>query len=145
MAELFKSASDRFEDNNYLEGLDLITRCIDHCPRNSLLYSNRALFHAQLGDLDGALNDLNHAISLNHLNYVAYFNLFSLQYRSGEEEVSFDNLCCSLSCLYLIRAKKSRRELDLQRSIKYAENNLESHVLKSLMYLEDGKFKLALN
>jgi tetratricopeptide (TPR) repeat protein len=82
---------------------------------------------------------------LNHLNYVAYFNLFSLEYRAGQEETAFDNLCCSLSCLYLLRAKKSRRELDVQRAINYADNNFEAYILKSLMYLEDGRLKPALN
>jgi hypothetical protein len=35
--------------------------------------------------------------------------------------------------------------LDVQRSIKYAENNLEAHILKSLLYMKNSKFKLALN
>ena len=54
-------------------------------------------------------------------------------------------MCCSLSSLYLLRAKKSRRELDVQRSISYADNNFEAYVLKSLMYLEDGRSSQALN
>lgn len=76
---------------------------------------------------------------------MSYFNLFSLQYRGGGREQALENLCCSLSCLYLLRAKKSRRELDVQRSISYADNNFEAYVLKSLMYLEEGRLKQALN
>jgi tetratricopeptide (TPR) repeat protein len=89
-------------------------------PINSALYSNRALFHSQLGDIDAAVEDLLKAVNFNYLNYVAYFNLFSLQFNSGQVEDAFDNLCCGLSCLYLVRAKRERRELDVQRSIKYA-------------------------
>lgn len=91
------------------------------------------------------MEDLTAAITHNYLNYVAYFNLFSLQFNAGHTLDAFDNLCCSLSCLYLVRARKARRELDVQRSIKYAENNPEAHILKALMYLDDGKNKLALN
>ena len=68
---------------------------------------------AQLGDIEGAQQDLERSLELNHLNYVSYFNLFSLQFRAGRGESALGNLCCSLSCLYLLRAKKSRRELDL--------------------------------
>jgi hypothetical protein len=91
------------------------------------------------------VDDLVKAIDYNYLNYVAYFNLFSLQFNARQVLTAFDNLCCSLSCLYLVRARKARKELDVQRSIKYAENNPDAHILKALMYLEDGKNKLALN
>lgn len=47
--------------------------------------------------------------------------------------------------MYLLRARKSRRELDLQRAINYADNNYSAYVLKSLMYLEEGRLKPALN
>ena len=33
----------------------------------------------------------------------------------------------------------------MQRSISYADNNFEAYVLKSLMYLEDGRLSQALN
>lgn len=143
--ELFIRASQEFEDRDYEKGILLISRCIDKDQENSQLYCNRGLFFAQLGENDSAKKDLEKAILLNHLNYLAYFNLFSLQFRSGEDEKAFENLCCSLSCLYLVRAKKSRRELDVQKSIIYADNNVEAYVLKSLMYLEEGKTSLALN
>jgi tetratricopeptide (TPR) repeat protein len=97
-----------------------MTKCIEYSPLNSALYSNRALFHSQLGNIDAAVDDLTISINYNYLNYVAYFNLFSLQFNAGQIFTAFDNLCCSLSCLYLVRARKARRELDVQRSIKYA-------------------------
>lgn len=45
----------------------------------------------------------------------------------------------------MLRARKSRRELDLQRAINYADNNYAAYMLKSLMYLEEGRLKQALN
>lgn len=79
--ELFIRASEEFEDRNYQKGLGLISRCIEKDRENSLLYCNRGLFFAQLGENETAARDLEKAIELNHLNYLAYFNLFSLQFR----------------------------------------------------------------
>lgn len=122
-----------------------MTQCIAMSPQSSALYSNRALFHSQLGRLDAAVQDLCEAIRRNHLNYVAYFNLFSLQFNAGQTLPAFENLCASLSCLHLLRARNSRRELDLQRAIRYAENNPEAHILKALLHLQEGKLRHALN
>ena len=55
------------------------------------------------------------------------------------------NLCCGLSCLYLLRSKIQRNEADLTKAIKYAENNLEAHLLKGIFNMEKKKYKLALN
>lgn len=33
----------------------------------------------------------------------------------------------------------------MQRAISYADNNFEAYVLKSLMYMEDGRLSQALN
>ena len=138
-------ASSHFEDNEYEQGLELMSQCIALSPQSSALYSNRALFHSQLGHLEAAVQDLAEAIRRNHLNYVAYFNLFSLQFNAGQPLPAFDNLCASLSCLHLLRARNSRRELDLQRAIRYADNNPEAHILKALLYLQEGKLRHSLN
>lgn len=145
MESLFRLASSHFEDNEYEKGLELMSQCIALSPHSSALYSNRALFHSQLGHIEAAVQDLSEAIRRNHLNYVAYFNLFSLQFNAGQTQPAFDNLCSSLSCLHLLRARNSRRELDLQRAIKYADNNPEAHILKALLYLQEGKLRHSLN
>jgi hypothetical protein len=61
--------------------------------------------------------------------------MFSLLMRIEKFDEAFQNLCCSLSCLYLIRAKNKKSELDASKAIKYAENNMEAHVLKGLIHL----------
>lgn len=81
--ELFVQASEYFEERDYHQGLEFISKCILQDETNSLLFSNRGLFYAQLGENELAAGDLNRAIKLSHLNYVAYFNLFSLLFRSG--------------------------------------------------------------
>ena len=55
------------------------------------------------------------------------------------------NLCCALSCLYLIRGKNNKNEADLTKAIKYSENNIEARLLKGFMNMEKKKYKIALN
>ncbi len=55
-----------------------IDRYIRAKPSSSLAYSNRALMHFHLGQTSKAREDISVALQLNHLNYVAYFNLFSV-------------------------------------------------------------------
>lgn len=43
-----------------------------------MLYSNRALFYYQMKSNEKAIEDLETAIEINYLNYIAYFNLFSI-------------------------------------------------------------------
>lgn len=60
-----------------------------HDPNNSNLYSNRALFLAQLGDDIEATKDLDLSLKINPRNYIAYFNLFSIQTRNKEDFSAF--------------------------------------------------------
>lgn len=58
-------------------------------PNNAHLFINRALSQASLGNLNFAYSDLLKAIKLDHLNFVAYFNLASLlmsEQRPGIED-----------------------------------------------------------
>jgi len=48
------------------------------------LYINRGLCQVGLGNLNHAYSDLSKAIKIDHLNFVAYFNLASL--KLGEEK-----------------------------------------------------------
>lgn len=111
-----------------------------------MLYSNRALFYYQLKSHEKAILDLETAIEINYLNYIAYFNLFSIELRvGGLEREAFEDLCCSLSILYFLRGKIRKTEIDVQKSLKYCENNIEAHILKGMMHLENNKLKLAIN
>lgn len=64
---------------------------------------------------------------------------------SFERVESFKQLCCSLSCLYLLRGRLRNTETDINKSLKYCENNLEARIAKSLNFVKKGKYKLALN
>lgn len=55
-----------------------IDRYLRAKPSSSLAYNNRALMHLHLGQIQKAREDISVALQLNHLNYVAYFNLFSV-------------------------------------------------------------------
>jgi len=61
---------------------------------------------------------------MNPLNYIAYFNLFSIQTQNNDDAIAYYNLCCSLSCLHLIKAKQTRAIEDVDKAIGYAHNNL---------------------
>jgi len=50
-----------------------------------------------------------------------------------------------LSILYFFRGKNRKTEIDIQKSLKYCENNIEAHILKGMMHLENNKLKLAAN
>jgi hypothetical protein len=41
-------------------------------------YNNRAIAHYRLGHLAEAEEDLKLSVEMDHLNFIAYFNLFSL-------------------------------------------------------------------
>ena len=85
------------------------------------------------------------SVEINHLNYVAYFNLFAIEWTTGFKWESLKNLCCGLSSLYLLRGEIHKSESDINKALKYAENNLEARVRKCLFHLNKKKHKLALN
>jgi len=77
----FESATEKFYSMDYASGLEEIDRCIENNPSSSIMFGNRALFYIQTGQLEYAYEDLVHSLELNHLNYIAYFNMFSLLIR----------------------------------------------------------------
>ena len=109
-------------------------------PRNSNLHLNSAVFRSQLEEDQKALQDIQNSLDLNPRNYIAYFNKFSLQYKNSDDSEAFDSLCCSLSCLYLMKAKSEKSVEYADKSIKYCYNNIEAHVLKGLLLLEKEKY-----
>jgi hypothetical protein len=62
------------------------------------------------GDPD-VIDNLEKAIKWNHLNYWAYFNLYSLYFQSFNYRQALNSIKCALSCLYLTKAVLSK---DLQ-------------------------------
>jgi len=64
-----------------LEGLEEVDKLIEQDPHNSVLYANRSLFLVELGHIRQAIKDLKSSIELDYLNYISYFNLFSIHVR----------------------------------------------------------------
>ena len=86
------------------------------------------------------MRDIDQALELNHLNYLAYFNLFSVQTRREEDMTALQSLCCGLSCLHLLKARLARSVLHADKAIRYAQNNQEAHTLKGLMLMQQSKY-----
>ena len=109
-------------------------------PLNSNLHVNRAIFYSQLDQDQQAIDEIRTALELNPHNYIAYFNRFSLEFRNCQDSDALRSLCCSLSCLHLMRAKKTRSIESAGKAIKYCSNNIEAHVLKGLILYEKEKY-----
>lgn len=81
MQNHFGTATVLFYEGRYEEALMAINQFIAIKPSNSLAFNNRALINFSRGHLSSAKEDIATALQLNHLNYVAYFNLFSVYTR----------------------------------------------------------------
>ena len=92
-----------------------------------------------MGNAKTALRDLNKAITLDHLNYQAYFNIFSIQMRAEDYEDAFKNLCCCMSVLHLLRAEKEESLEELEKAIDFSFNNKEARLFKSILKMEEKK------
>ena len=49
-------------------------------PHISALFSNRAIAYYHLKEPHTSLEDLEKAIRINHQNFIAYFNIFSIRF-----------------------------------------------------------------
>jgi hypothetical protein len=100
VASLFDESTEMYRQGNYPVCLALLSDCILLEPAHSTLFSNRAISNFGLKWPDDALSDLQRSIEINHLNYIAYSNLFLI------------NLYCPFT-------QGNERRLDLH----YAYNN----------------------
>ena len=88
-----------------------------------------------MNDDDQALIDIGKSLELQPLNYIAYFNLFSISMKDSQEDKAIQNLYCALSVMYLLRGKYKKNVNDLSKAIELAHNNIEARVLKGLLLL----------
>ena len=95
--------------------------------------------------MDEALLDLQTSVQINHLNYIAYFNIFSINYQLQRQESAFKNLCFSLSSGYTVLARSIKNEDWINQSLYYSFNNKESIFLKAMSNLEGNQHIEALN
>lgn len=137
--EHFRYVTQLFYNGEYEEGRVLLTALLQLHPTSSMLYCNRALFLSQLGQDLEAMEDLSLALRLNPLNYIAYFNLASLQARNSLALPAYRSLACALSALLLLRARLNRSLTDVDASLELASNNRDAHLLRALLLLKDGR------
>jgi Flp pilus assembly protein TadD len=64
-----------------------------------MVLNNRGIVNYRLGNFSQARQDLENSIKLDHLNFLAYFNLFSINTLHEQEQAAFDNLSLALSSL----------------------------------------------
>jgi Flp pilus assembly protein TadD len=74
----FRTATLLFYESNYEQALEAINRCLSLQRGSSMIYSNRALIHYHMGSFQLAQQDIAAALALNPLNYIVYFNAFSM-------------------------------------------------------------------
>lgn len=88
---------------------------------------------------------------MDYLNFWAYFNLASYHLGHFNYTSALDNLKCSLSCLYLLKAvlckdlENKSKEKDLVKAIALCNNNLEAELIRLLMYIRQNRWKSAHN
>lgn len=81
----------------------------------------------------------------NNMNFMAYFNIFSIIIKQPNNYKdlyqAFNNLLCSLSCLYLIRAKINHSLSDVRMARDYAPNNLQAIIYQVLSSTKMANFQ----
>lgn len=56
-----------------------------------------------------------------------------------------ENICCSISCLYVAKCQFTEDLDDISKSLFYADNNVEAYMLKAMISLKKGNEKISLN
>jgi hypothetical protein len=78
-----------YKNDNYQTCIALLNDCLVLSPKSPILYSNRAIARFHIHQQFQAFQDLNSCIQIDHLNYIAYFNLFSLNIMNNHNEEAF--------------------------------------------------------
>jgi len=81
---------------------------------------------------------------LNHLNYVAYFNLFSLEAGEKHYEAALLALRGAISSLYLIKGRLLKDKHFLSKAIEHSTNNIDGLILFVLLEVRDGNYEKAI-
>lgn len=126
-----------YREGNYEACLALLNDCILLEPARSILFSNRAIANFHLKEIAESFCDLNLSVRLNHLNYLAYFNLFSLHMVQDQNELAFAKLCLCLSSAYTYVCRHAKTEQSIERALYYCWNNKEAIFLKAMLRLEN--------
>ena len=84
------------------------------------------------------------SIQLNHLNYVAYFNIFSLCACERDYQSALFALRGGISCLYLIKGRLLKDKHFLSKAIEHSINNIDGLLLLILLEVRDGNYEKAM-
>ena len=86
----------------------------------------------KLGYEEGALDDFEKSLSLNHLNHTAYFNYSSAWLCAHEYDNAFRALCFALSSAYTLAARTTTHEPWVKQALYYSCNNKEALAMHAL-------------
>lgn len=120
---LFQNSTEMYCQGNYEACLALLSDCLALDFDRSIIYSNRAIANYHLKQMENSFEDLEQALRINHLNYIAYFNLFSLHFINGNHAQSFKNLCLCISSAYTVLCRSEPNLEWLDNSLHYSYNN----------------------
>lgn len=129
----FRTATILFYEGKYEEAIRSINRYLEFKPSNSLAFNNRALMYFHMGQNSQAREDIITSIQLNHLNYVSYFNLFSVEFRENDDFAALLALRGALSCLYLIKGRLLKDKALLTKALHFSSNNLDALLILVLL------------
>ena len=101
----FKAATLLYYEGKYQQALLAINQYLQVKPSSSMGFNNRALIQAKLGSPTLAKEDIFQALQITHLNYVAYFNLFSIYSQENNYPQSLLALQAGTSSLLLIKGR----------------------------------------
>lgn len=142
--ECFQTATLLFYEAKYDQALRAITQYIQQKPRSSMAFNNRGLIQLSMGRPDLAKEDLETALQLNHLNYVAYFNLLSVHCKQDNHRSGLLALQGALSCLYLIKGRLLQDKSLLSMAIELSTNNIDAILLLVLLEARDRNYEQSL-
>jgi hypothetical protein len=83
-------------------------------------------------------------LQFNHINYVGYFNLFSVLAREGSFAKALFAVRAALSCLYLIKGRLLKDKELLTQALQYSSDNLDALLLLVLLEVGDKNYDQSL-
>ena len=130
-AELNNQSVAQFNEGNFQEALDTLNRALTLSPDRAMIFNNRGVIKAAMGDYFGALSDYNKAISLQNDPMAvtfAYFNRGNLKKDKEDYEGAIIdyNRAIVLDPKYALaykgraEAKNLSSEIDMEQYIRFS-------------------------
>ncbi len=90
-----KHLGDRGSKNDYIEGIESISRAIDINDQNSNSFCARGILNKKSNNTEAAISDLKRAVELDNENIQALINLCNIYKNKGEEWYDQALLVCT--------------------------------------------------